>query len=414
MKNSNFNYNQRNKFATKKKTRDNKKIAGIILLVLFAFYTICSCLSIFTFVKSVSADSVSLLYTFNGSNHTIWARNSKYYTSQEWNVGEYVNVPYSSLELVPPEDIYIVNQCYPVWQSGNSVLNYRFDISDVLLNGEIHTDLVITSSYANYTYTELNVIPLNRDYYVEHDSGIANGYILPHYNNGPTENLIDLFLIYDGSSKVPSSLKDLVFSTLRVERSSIEFNCNIVRVDMGNRYISKFYSLTNNAGTTQLDYVDMRCNYLRYYDIDGHYIDFSFPIITSSAFAPQSLLTSRTYYLNAEVQDNVGYQNGYESGYLRGQKDGYNQGVEDGNKNGYKQGYADGKIDGVASANDYTFLSLIGSVVDAPIRALFGHVENGQFVQGLLSFEILGINLAGFLSGLLTIGLILAVIRFIL
>ena len=87
---------------------------------------------------------------------------------------------------------------------------------------------------------------------------------------------------------------------------------------------------------------------------------------------------------------------------------GYNAGVSDGYSNGYSNGLIDGKNigynDGVKSANNYSFLGLLGAVVDAPIQA----------VSGLLNFDLLGFNMLNFFYALVTCALVIAVIRMIL
>lgn len=88
----------------------------------------------------------------------------------------------------------------------------------------------------------------------------------------------------------------------------------------------------------------------------------------------------------------TGYANDYNSGY----KEGYSVG----SSSGYNRGYSDG----VKAAGDYTFLSLLGSVVDAPLQA----------VSGMLNFNLLGFNMLNFFYALLTCALIIAVIRLIL
>lgn len=66
----------------------------------------------------------------------------------------------------------------------------------------------------------------------------------------------------------------------------------------------------------------------------------------------------------------------------------------------YNQGYSDG----VKAAGEYTFLSLLGAVVDAPLQA----------VSGMLNFNLLGFNMLNFFYALLTCALVIAVIRLIL
>lgn len=90
------------------------------------------------------------------------------------------------------------------------------------------------------------------------------------------------------------------------------------------------------------------------------------------------------------------YGNGnYSQGYYNGFRDG-SAGADKGYLNGYNRGYAD------ASGNSqYTFFSLIGAVIDAPIR----------YFTSLFDYKILGTNIKGFLLALLTIGIALAVVR---
>lgn len=74
----------------------------------------------------------------------------------------------------------------------------------------------------------------------------------------------------------------------------------------------------------------------------------------------------------------------------------------------YQSGYDIGYYKGVAYDSthnyDYTFLGLIGSIVDAPLNA----------INDMLNFNFLGINMTAFLQGLLTISLIIAVVRLII
>lgn len=104
-----------------------------------------------------------------------------------------------------------------------------------------------------------------------------------------------------------------------------------------------------------------------------------------------------TYDLNASEFFSIsvnftGYANDYNSGY----KDGYSVG----SSSGYNRGYSEG----VKAAGDYTFLSLLGAVVDAPLQA----------VSGMLNFNLLGFNMLNFFYALLTCALVIAVIRLIL
>lgn len=90
----------------------------------------------------------------------------------------------------------------------------------------------------------------------------------------------------------------------------------------------------------------------------------------------------------------------YQLGFNDGKSTGFNTGFQ----SGYTQGKAAGFDEGVASANDYSFLSLIGSVVDAPIKAF----------TGLFNFDLLGVNILSLLTSLFTISIILVIVRYCL
>ena len=79
--------------------------------------------------------------------------------------------------------------------------------------------------------------------------------------------------------------------------------------------------------------------------------------------------------------EDTGYQDGYNAGETIGYQNGYNAGVEHG--------------------GNYSFMGLIGAVIDAPVSAF----------TSLLNFELLGVNILGFISGLLTLALIIFIIK---
>lgn len=91
----------------------------------------------------------------------------------------------------------------------------------------------------------------------------------------------------------------------------------------------------------------------------------------------------------------------------------YEQGFNDGKNsvntssyynNGFNDGYESGKNYGIANANKYSFLGLIGAIIDAPIKAF----------TGLFNFEILGFNMANFFLGLFTLCVIIVIVKFVM
>ncbi len=97
---------------------------------------------------------------------------------------------------------------------------------------------------------------------------------------------------------------------------------------------------------------------------------------------------------------NSGYNNGYNDAKEAFEEDKtgiYNSGFESGKIAGYNDGYNAGKD----VSDNYTFLGLIGAVFDAPIEAF----------KGLFNFDILGVNMQGFVLAMLTLAVIIIVIR---
>lgn len=92
-----------------------------------------------------------------------------------------------------------------------------------------------------------------------------------------------------------------------------------------------------------------------------------------------------------------GYQSGYDKGAIDGNDTGYKQGYSEGSSVGYNKGYSAG----INDSNQYTFMSLIGAVFDAPISAF----------RGLFSFEILGVDMTAFVSSLFALAVIVVIIK---
>lgn len=111
---------------------------------------------------------------------------------------------------------------------------------------------------------------------------------------------------------------------------------------------------------------------------------------------------------NKQVSDGDAalYQAGYNSGvgamqdYIEEQERNIEKrGYDSGHTIGYNKGYSDGLSAG--STNDYSFLGLIGAVVDAPVNAF----------KSMFNFEVLGVNLTSFFMAMLTASAIIIIIR---
>lgn len=119
------------------------------------------------------------------------------------------------------------------------------------------------------------------------------------------------------------------------------------------------------------------------------------------------LLPAAVNYLAFNV-GNLDYYDGYKAGvdvgYTSGEKEGYDKGFNQAKDAYYEQGYNVGYNKGIASANNYTFLSLIGAVIDAPLGAF----------RSMFNFEILGMNMSSFLLSLFSISIIIVVIKLLI
>lgn len=163
-----------------------------------------------------------------------------------------------------------------------------------------------------------------------------------------------------------------------------------------------------------------------YKDID--YSDFLDSFIAQQDFNNVKVPSDNALYLKGyQSATDEYYNNGFNVGLKVGEKSGYNTGFTAGESKGYKRGIEDG--------NTYSFLSLFGAVFDAPIQALFGGTQtlpagtqitdkNGNIITldsatkinrgGMLNFDLMGVNLSGFVLALFSMSIIVIVIKFAL
>lgn len=164
----------------------------------------------------------------------------------------------------------------------------------------------------------------------------------------------------------------------------------------------------------------------KYTNID--YVDYLDTFIATQDFQNVKVPTDNALYLKGYQSASDEYrQQGYNSGFSDGKNVGYNTGFSAGDAQGYARG--------VESANTYSFLGLFGAIFDAPIKAIFGGTStlpagttitdsNGNTITlqstttvnraGLLNFDIMGVNLSGFVLALFSISIIVVVIKFAL
>lgn len=153
----------------------------------------------------------------------------------------------------------------------------------------------------------------------------------------------------------------------------------------------------------------------------------------------RSLVVQQDYRKVRVPSDNALYLKGYQSASDDFYNKGYNDGVVSGEKSGYNKGFtagdAQGYSRGVEVGGNYSFLGLFGAIFDAPINALFGGTttlpagttitdKNGNTTTllssatvhraGLLNFDLMGVNLSGFVLALFSMSIIIIVIKFAL
>lgn len=101
---------------------------------------------------------------------------------------------------------------------------------------------------------------------------------------------------------------------------------------------------------------------------------------------------------------NAGYDVGYDAGLSAGDTQGYNRGYSagliDGDASGYARGYAQGLEDG----DGITWTGLFTSAIEVPVNVL----------QGILNFEILGVNLWSFFGAIVALCVVLIVVKWVI
>lgn len=103
---------------------------------------------------------------------------------------------------------------------------------------------------------------------------------------------------------------------------------------------------------------------------------------------------AHAYSLTARFLGDLKSQQAYDNGF--------NAGVNSINKNDiFNQGYTKGFSEGSAEGSNYTFMSLLGAVIDAPISAF----------TGMFDFTLLGVNLRSFILAMLTLAIVIVLIR---
>ena len=259
----------------------------------------------------------------------------------------------------------------------NTVVDYTF-------NG---SNLVVQGALMNNSKTNFNT---NAVYNVRFTFTYANGSYISH--------IYGAYLASNRTSVVNfHSSFALTDSGVKYELGSVIDQYTMVIV-----YSTRVGDITGAINRVVLSYDDIgHYNTITYYDDNGSYITFGIFTYTENAVVNAFKFDTRTYYINLSFDNNAIYQVGYADGYNTGVSDGSSSGYNAGYNAGFNVGYADGYVDGEENGGSYTFMSLIGSVIDVPVNAF----------TSLLNFEVLGVNLLAFITGLLTLAVVIFIVK---
>lgn len=222
-----------------------------------------------------------------------------------------------------------------------------------------------------------------------------------------------------------SVTSDIVVSSCVIDINVGAFDFYMPRRTESLLQIFGFYNLSSSSfSVSDIIYADLTSTEhpsgllwvsLKWFDKNANSFEVGFYFYpgTSNGLSNWIPYNARIYLpnsLNADYTSgyNQGYSEGYTSGENIGYTNGYSTGENDGYSSGYKAGetigYNNGYSVGLENGGKYTFFSLISAVIDAPIQAF----------MGLFNFELLGINLAGFFTGLLTLAFIITIVRLVM
>ena len=360
--------------------KNNKKFtkSQVIVFVLMLIWSISSIFGSLSFF-GVKADNVDTNYIFNGANYflvtTSWNNNGTVY----YDGGAHSLSIDTSIARMPNDDESVPYDTKPCinftsfWVSNQNRLNY-YTIAD-----------------DDITYLPLSYYTLNN-----------LSYIVLDYSNSTDRFVGDYWLGYpqeehnEYTGRYGHVLLDV----------SPSFNCNVYSVSFTGSLTYELLDvpLQTIYGTSY--YLVNTVNTVTYTDTDENTCVVKY--LSTYSFRDYDRYTrgyvtwdNRTYYLNDGLTDSEQYRIGYTSGYNDGKNAFNGSGYDDGFNAGKEVGYNQGKQEGIASANEYSWLGLIGAVVDVPLQAF----------TSLFNFNILGINMLGFVSSIFTILILIVVVK---
>lgn len=338
-------------------------------------------------------------------------------------------------------NLYVFNSFpYGVEEKEVIVSNYGFESRFGNFVGLASSDFYINLDVAPVIPSQLCQVlvagsdTLNDNWYLKGHSNNLDIYYLPlfdkYYLNGSlwVGNVnCGWILDYFYGSKVPQ-LRFRVFGT-DIWKADCDFTKNtglITNIRNGQFLVSSNY--ISDFNVYKISSADESLYIMRDVYKDVSYSSFLDSFIAQQDFKNVKIPSDNALYLKGyQSASDEYFNNGYNTGFSDGEKSGYNTGFSAGDSAGYSRGLED--------SNNYSFLSLFGAVFDAPIQALFGGTQrlpagtkitdsNGNTITlqtattvnrgGLLNFELMGVNLSGFVLALFSLSILIAVIKFAL
>lgn len=333
------------------------------LLFLFLSFILCAIigLSFIPYNKTVvKADTTNVEYRFSGSNVFLPFIGTD--DTNGYKKGFYL----LDFQFFPLQNQTGFTNIYQV-----NLKAQAFYVNNVTTDTFYNQLVSYASSYSSISKANHNIQSLNVS---------SNGNL----------NILSGYLVPDGVRPDSNNYRFGGYAFMSV--SSDGFVPNITKIELGS-------STTINQESPQV------YNYVRYYDINNNFFQFS--VETSRSFSWDGVpfnmvLEKRIYYVGDNTTSD--YDSGYYSGFNDGEKKGFTDGRLEGVNIGKQQGYSQGFNEGVASANNYSFLGLMTSTIDAPL----------QVFTKMFDFNLLGVNMSSFYLSLFTACIIIIILKKVL
>ena len=232
----------------------------------------------------------------------------------------------------------------------------------------------------------------------------CSGYF-PYIKSIEYENTKKYKILFTWNSKTNNKFKygfkDLIFQGLPIN-TKIDITCAVPPYEIptgSTQYQKTFVCYIGDNGklfTTDKTYENLQYNEQTYItNINIHCTTYT---ITNGQTSTEGTNYDLKKYPNMSITGDKDLSNGayYENGYNTAKDLYYNK--------WYIGRYQQGYNDGTRNAGNYTFLSLMGSVVDAPIKAL----------SDMLNFDILGFNMKQFFYAIITVCIIVTIVKLLI